>query len=150
MSDFKSGQKVRLHDEDNVPYSGTNPLPVNLVASEAGVEIHDFNDNGAVDVVVDNSVNHDYTVTAAKTFLFEQVIFSSSGASKVEVQVETGVGAGTFDTIAVGFVQAGQQKDEICFKKPKRVAAGVIVRVVKTNNDNDDQCLYSTIVGIEV
>ena len=62
-TDFKSGQKVRLHDEDNTPYSATNPLPVAFGESETGIEIHDYDD---IDVVKDTSENHDYTVTALK------------------------------------------------------------------------------------
>jgi len=148
-TDFKSGQKVRLNDEDNVPYSPTNPLPVSISASEGGDEIHDYDDNGSTDVLVDNSVNHDYVVTALKELYLEKILFSASGRMRAELQIETAVASGTYDTKAVGFIQAGSQSECIDLKRPIRVAAGVTVRVVKTNMDNDDQCLYSTIIGLE-
>ena len=147
MSDFKSGQKVRLNDEDNIPYSPTNPLPVVQVESEGGAEIHDYNDSG--DIAEDGTSDHDYTVTVGKELFLEKVLFAGSGAMKAELQVETAVASGVFDTIAVGFVQAGAKSDAIDLKRPVRVAAGIIVKVIKTNLDNDDQCLYSTIIGLE-
>lgn len=147
-TDFKSGQKVRLHDEDNIPYSSSNPVPVSFSESENGTEIHDYDDT---DVVKDTSENHDYTVTALKTLFLNRVNFSSSARCKIDVQIETGVGTDTFDTIGTGHIKAGNDHGAVDFgNRPKRVAAGIKVRVVKTNQDNQDAAIYSTIVGLEL
>ena len=146
-TDAKTGLPIRLYDEDLVAYSENNPLPVSLEESE-GDEINDFLQD---DDVLKNggSANHDYTVSAGKTLQVEQVIFGGSGRAKFELQVEDGVGAGTFTTLAVGFISTSKLSDSIEFKRAQKVAAGVKVRVVKTNLDNQDANLYSTIVGLE-
>lgn len=151
MSDFRSGLPIRLFDEDNVPYTANNPVPVTLEESE-GDEIHDPNE--AVDVTkrvgeTVTSANHDYTVSAGQVFQLEKVLFSASGRMKCEVQVETGVAADTYNTVAVGFNSTSNPSDAIDLKRPLKVAAGVRVRVVVSNLDNDDQSLYSTIIGLE-
>ena len=147
MSDFDSGLPVRLRDEDNIPYSGNNPLPVSVEESE-GDEIHDYNE--AVDVTKNGGTDeHDYVVTAAKIFNLEKVLFAGSGRMRAELQVETGVGTDLFNTVAVAFSSTSKLSDEISLKRAKNVAAGVKVRVALTNLDNDDQSLYSTIIGVE-
>jgi len=147
-TNFKSGQKVRLHDEDNVPYSANNPVPVYVGESETGTEIHDYDEQV---VVKDTSEDHDYTVTAGKTLFLNKVLFSASCRMFCELKVETGVGTDTFDIIASGFIKAGGESDAIDFgNRPKRVAAGVKVRVSKYNEDNQDASLYDTIVGLEL
>jgi len=151
MSDFRSGLPVRLFDEDNLAYTANNPLPVAIEESEAD-EIHDFDE--AVDVLKRNgavvtSANHDYTVSAGKTFLLSRVLFAGSGRMKVELQVETAVASDTFNTVAVGFSSTSKLSDAIELEKTYKVEAGVKVRVVKSNLDNDDQSLYSTIIGVE-
>lgn len=151
MSDFRSGLPIRLFDEDNLPYTANNPVPVTLEESE-GDEIHDYNE--AVDVakrvgVSVTSANHDYTVSVGKDFLLEKVLYAGSGRMKCELQIETGVGAGTFNTKAVAFSSTAKLSDEISLLRSIKVAAGVKVRVVVSNLDNDDQSLYSTIIGVE-
>lgn len=148
MADFKSGQKVRLHDEDNLPYSATNPVPVSIGESEKGTEIHDYSE----DVVVkDTTEDYDYTVTALKTLFLNRVLFSSSARCRIDVQVEDGVGAGTFTTIGTAHIKAGNDNGKVDFgNRPKRVAAGVKVRVKKYNQDNQDASIFSTIVGLEL
>lgn len=151
MSDFRSGLPIRLFDEDNLPYSANNPVPVSVEESE-GEEIHDFAEQ--VDVakrvgVTVTSANHDYTVTALKDFLLEKVIYAASGRMRCELQIETGVASNVFDTKAVGFNSTSKPKDNLDLKRAIKVAAGVRVRVVLSNLDNDDQSLYSTIIGVE-
>ena len=151
MSDFRSGQPVRLFDEDNLAYTSNNPLPVSIEESE-GVEIHDFNE--AVDVArrVGNTVtteNHDYTVSSGKTLLLEKFLASGSGRFKAELQIETGVAADTWDTKAVLLSSTASPSQEADLKRSISVPTGVRVRVVKSNLDNDEQSLYSTIIGVE-
>lgn len=147
MSDFRSGLPIRLFDEDNLAYSDTNPLPVSIEESE-GDEIHDYQVDVAV-VKSGGSANHDYVVSAGKSFLFLKVLFAGSGRMKVEIQIEDGVAAATYTTKAVAFSSTAKLSDEVDLSKAITVAAGVNVRVIKTNLDNSDQDLYTTIIGIE-
>lgn len=138
---------MALHDEAGNAYSATNPLPVAIGSSE-GDEVVDYDQ--AVAVVKDASANHDYTVTALKTLVLDSVECSASGRAKFELQVETGVATGIYETKLVGFNSIADPNVELNAKKRISVAAGVIVRLVKTNLDNQAQDLYSTILGVEV
>ena len=146
-TDFQSGLPVRLHDEDNLPYTSNNPVPVTIEESE-GDEIHDYKQD---DDVLKNggTANHDYTVSAGKEFLISKLLFAGSGRMKVELQIEDGVAAGTFTSKAVGFSSTAKLSDELSLEKTLKVQAGVIVRVIKSNLDNNDQNLYTTIIGVE-
>ncbi len=151
MSDFRSGQPVRLFDEDNTAYTENNPLPVSIEESE-GDEIHNYDE--AVDVAkrVGNTVtseNHDYTVSVGKTLLLEKLLASGSGRFKAELQVEDGVASDSWDTKAVLFSSTASPSQEADLKRSISVPTGVRVRVIKSNLDNDDQSLYSTIIGVE-
>jgi hypothetical protein len=145
MSDFRSGLPIRLFDEDNIAYSSNNPLPVTIEESE-GAEIHDYDQ--AVEVLKSGGTS-EHNFTPASEFLLSRVLFAGSGRMKVELQVETGVGTGIFETVAVGFSSTAKLSDAIELEKTKKVASGVIVKVIKTNLDNSDQDLYSTIIGVE-
>ena len=50
----------------------------------------------------------------------------------------------------VKFNSTSNPNCEIKLKKPKAIASGSIIRVVKTNLDNQAQDLYSVINGVEV
>lgn len=135
---------VAIRDQNGDAYTTANPLPVYSVATENGVEIHDFNE--AVDAAFNTPVNHDYT-TAAKT-LIRNLIFTSSGYAKFEVQVGDGT---TFDTLTVAMTSAQNKTVEVSFGSPKEVALGEVVRIIKTNLEEcNDINLYSTIVGQEI
>ena len=126
----------------------TNPLAVAISADVSGDDIVDFNTSAAV--AGGASSNHDYTVSGGKTLLFNQVEASGSGKIKVEIQVETGVGSNTFVTKAVQFNSTSAPNTSIKFGPPISVAAGVRVRVIRTNRDNQAQDVYSTLMGQEV
>ncbi len=102
----------------------------------------------AVAIAKDAVDNHDYTVTAAKTLKSIEASGSASGKCRFELQIETGVGAGTYNTAMVKFNSTSNPNVE--FKYKKTVAAGVIVRIARTNLDNQAQDLYSQIRGIEI
>lgn len=138
---------VAIRDESGAPFSSANPLPVVQVESE-GDEINDYLADSAV--AVDTTVNHDYTVTALKTLKLTQILMSASSRGKFEVMVETGVGTGIFTSKAVKFVSVATPNAEWSLREPIDVAAGVKVRVAKTNTDNQAQDMYSTICGHEV
>lgn len=148
MSDKDLGQRVRLADESNEAYSANNPLPVSMEESE-GDEIANYQVDADVTKDAGAVANHEYTVTALKTFALEQVIFGASGRAKIEIQVETAAASGIFDTIAVGYLSPTKLSDEITFRRGVKVAEGVKVRIAKTNLDNQDQDIHSTIVGLE-
>jgi hypothetical protein len=139
---------AHLFDEAGVAFSAANPLPVSISADIAGDEVNNYNTAAAV--AGGATSNHDYTVTAAKTLLLKQVEASGSGKMKIEVQIETGVASGVFNTRFVQFNSTADANMSIHLEAPISVAAGVRVRVIRTNRDNQAQDLYSTISGFEV
>ena len=148
MSDYDSGLPVRLRDEDNLPFTENNPLPVSLEEAE-GDEIQDFQKDEDVSAFGASVVEHIYTVNTGKKFNFSSVLFAGSGRMKVEVQVETGVGTDVFETKAVAFSSTAKLSDVIPFSKNINVAEGVKVKLLKSNLDNRPQDLYTTIIGLE-
>ncbi len=125
----------------DVDVDASNPVPVEMVSDQAGDEICDYNTSSAV--AKDASVNHDYTVTAAKTFLGEQVWVSGSGKLKVEVLVNA---VSKF----VGFNSTSMPNIEIPLKKICKANATEVIRITITNRDNQAQDVYSTLLGLEV
>lgn len=138
---------VALRDESGNAFTTSNPLPVTLVDSE-GDEVNDYLKSTAVAAAA--SANHDYTVTALKTLKLSQVNAAASGKMKIEIQAETGVASGVFNTKFVGFNSTANPNIQFDLKELLTVAAGVRVRVIRTNLDNQAQDLYSTISGHEI
>lgn len=138
---------VAVRDEEGVPFSKDNPLPVSIEESE-GDEIHDHNESPSV-VTKNNSDNHDYTVTAGKEFELEQWGVSGSGYARGELQIETGVGTNVFESKDVLFNSTGFPSPDRTLKRAIKVGAGVKVRIIRTNIDNQSQSLYSFINGLE-
>lgn len=145
------------HSQDSVKVGdGTDFLAVNpdgsinvvLNNDPTGDEVNAYNTASAI--AGGSTSNHDYTVTAGKTLMLGQIFASASGKLKIEVQVETGVGTGIFVSKFVGFNSTATPNISIELKSPISVAAGVKVRVARTNKDNQAQDLYSTISGQEV
>lgn len=124
------------------------PIPVTISVDAPGTEIDAYNTASAV--AGGSSSNHDYTVTALKTLLLTQIEASASGKMKIEVQVETGVASGVFNTRFVQFNSTANPNCTLKIGPVLSVAAGVRVRVIRTNKDNSAQDVYSTIMGQEV
>lgn len=141
----KIAMDVAISDSSGNHITENNPLPV-YQAESPGAEVDEYDE--AVDVVKDNSANHDYTVTAAKTMKLIEMVGSASGLAKFELQVETAAASGTFNTVATRFNSVSNPQARAKYKLS--VAAGVIVRVVKTNLDNRDMSIYSEIKGVEL
>ena len=139
---------IALHDGAGDTFSASNPLPVSLSSSNAGTEINDYNTAAALAAA--GVSNHDYTVTALKTLLLSQVWASASGKLKIDVQIETGVATGVFTTKFTGFNSTSDPNIPLDLSQPISIAAGVRVRVIRRNNDNQAQDVYSTICGSEV
>jgi hypothetical protein len=141
----KTALDCAISDSDGNHFGENNPLAVYLAESPAE-EIVDYNES--VDIAKDATGNHDYTVTALKSLKSIEAFGSASGKARFELQIETGVGAGTFTTAMVKFNSTAEPN--VSFKYKKAVAAGVIVRLAKTNLDNQAQSLYSQIMGVEI
>lgn len=131
---------ARLRDGSGNLFSTANPLPVSLEESP-GVEIVNYQTSAAV--VKDASVNHDYTVAAAKTLLLSNVHVSASGKVKVQVLIN---GAVKF----VAFNSVSNTNVEIPMYKIAKGAATQVIRITITNLDNQAQDVYSTVLGVEV
>lgn len=138
---------VAIRDENGAAFTTANPLPVVMLESE-GTEINDYATGAAV--AGGATSNHDYTVTALKTLQLTQIECSASGKMRIAVQVETGVGTGTYTTKFVKFNSTSDPNMSITLKEPISVAAGVKVRIARMNRDNQSQDVYSTISGHEV
>jgi hypothetical protein len=145
IADNKLWVKSHLNDQDGNPYTEENPLPV-YSAESPGAEVDEY--DVAVALAKDASANHDYTVTASTSLKEVEVRCSASGRAKFELQIETAASAGTFASSDVAFNSTANPN---CTLKHKtKVAEGVIVRVIKTNLDNQAQDVYSKIMGIEI
>lgn len=125
--------------------SATNPFPVYL--QDGGASVNDYVTAAAVAAA--GTSNHDYTVTAAKTLHLSQIHVTGSGKVKAELQIETGVASGSFNTKYVGFNSTANPGIDFALTADIQVAAGVRVRIIRTNNDTASQDLYSTISGHE-
>lgn len=170
-ADFNSGatgaQTLRVHANQGAPNSVANSWPtlvtdgtdtlavntdgsINVVIADAtpGTPINDYNTAAAI--AGGASSNHDYTVTALKTLYLNQIEASASGKMKIEVTVETGVASGVFTSRFVQFNSTAETNMSIHLENPITVAAGVRVRVIRTNRDNQSQDVYSTISGYQL
>lgn len=135
---------TRVVDEAGVAFSSANPLPVEFFENDE--ELYDYSTAAAV--AADATSNHDYVTTGA--FKLKEAMISGSGRVKAELQIETGVAAGTYNTVGVKFSSAANPNMDFKFQKGINVASGVTVRIIRTNLDKQAQDLYSTVVGINV
>jgi hypothetical protein len=127
--------------------SATNPVFVTMDTTP-GTSINDF--KTAVAIAAAGSDNHDYTVTAGKTFYFNQAESSASGKAKMHVEIETGVATGVFTSRFVQFNSTANPNMHVSLNDPIIVAAGVRVRLVMDNKDLVAEDIYSTISGFEI
>lgn len=137
---------VALRDEAGAAFTNSNPLPVIQVLS-AGDNVVNYDTQASL--AADATDNHDYTVTALKTLVVDEIWASASGKLKIEVRRETAAGSGIFNTVAVGFSSTANPNIRIPFENKLEVVAGAILRIIRTNKDNQAQDVYSTIVGTE-
>ena len=114
---------------------------MSIAADTEGDEICNYSTSSAV--ASDATVNHDYTVTAAKTFLGEEAWASASGEIKVQLLVNGNVKF-------VGFTSAANRNLRIPLEKILKGLATEVIRISITNLENQAQDVYSTLMGIEV
>lgn len=128
--------------------SNINPVPVSISSTIPGTSIQNYNTAAAI--AAGSSSNHDYTVTTLKTLNLARIWSTASGKLKIEIQVETGVATGIFNSKFVGFNSTSTPNIDITVVSAEQVAAGVRIRVIRTNLDKQPMDLYSTIEGTEV
>jgi hypothetical protein len=136
---------ANIRDEAGNAFSNTNPLPVALVDVE-GTEVNNYDTSSAI--ASGASDNHDYTASGA--FKLRTVLAAASGKMKIEVQIETASGSNTFNTVFVAFNSTASPNIQIPIRDAISVVSGARVRVIRTNNDNQAQDVYSTISGFLV
>ena len=133
--------QANLFDATGAAFSQANPLPVSFSSEQAGDEIVDFNTSASV--AKDASVNHDYTVSAGKTFLGDEAWISGSGKLKAELLVNGSV-------VWVGFNSTSNPNIRIPTEKILKAAATQVIRFTITNRDKQAQDVYSTLAGLEI
>ena len=143
--DDKIALDVAISLGDGSGVDKDNPVPMYMTDSPA-TEIEDY----SVDALLKNggTANHDYLTTSEFRGLHAEG--SSAGLAKFELQVEDAPAAGTFSTIMTKFNSVANPTVEFSHKSPAPVPTGVIIRMVKTNLDNNDTDVYSLINGREV
>jgi len=119
---------------------------INVSAGAAGTPVLAYNTASAIAAA--GTSNHDYTVTAGKTFTFKGFSASASGRMKIEVQLETAAASGVFNTKFVVFSSADAQISQAVFSNITQVASAK-VRIIRTNLDKSAMDVYSTIEGSE-
>lgn len=125
--------------------SATNPAFVTL-SDTIGTNIDNYNTSAALSA--GGTSNHDYTVTALKTFYTKGFWASASGKLKIEVQYETAAGSGTFNSFWVAFNSTANPNILIPLAGKTQVA-GAKIRIIRTNEDKASQDVYSTTSGSE-
>jgi len=135
--------KVAIQDTagDELGINSDGSINVVISGEQDGTEVCDYNTSPSV--AKDASVNHDYTVTAAMTFIGEEAWVSGSGKTKVELIVN---GATKF----VGFGTTANPNIRIPLEKILKGAATQVIRMTITNKDKAAQDVYSTLLGVEI
>jgi len=126
----------------------TNPIFVQVVSGAlSGIEVLDY--DTAASIAVDGTSNHDYTVTASKTFKVQCCFGSASGAEKIEIQAGP---VASLATKAVQFTSMANPNWLVDFKGLLEVpdTSTGTVRVIRTNRDEAAMDVYSTIMGSEI
>lgn len=136
---------ISLYDEAGAPFTDLNPLPV-YMAADPGTEVNNYSTASAV--AAGGTSNHSLAVAGGVTFELSQVWASASGKLKIEVQ--TTLDGVAFTTVGVGFNSTANPNINLTLAKPVSLvgSATSAVRVIRTNNDNQSQDLYTTINGV--
>lgn len=150
--DDKTALDVAISDSNGNRIDQNNPLATYNV-DNPGQEIQDG--DLAADVAAKvgptiTSATHEYIVSATKELRKLSAECSSAGLAKFVLQVEDGVGAGTFTIVDIKFNSTAMPNVELGVNIPAPIAAGVKVQVIKSNLDNGDTDMWSIINGVEV
>ena len=123
-----------------------NPIPVSVVFP-GGSSVNDYSTVAAL--AAGASTNHDYAITASKTFYGRMFWAAGSGMIKAEVQISPD--GTTFTSKWVGFNSTATPNIEIQLDNLviTETGTGAKIRIIMTNRDNKPQDVYSTISGTE-
>lgn len=127
--------------------SSTNPVPVEISPIILGTPVDNYNTSASL--ASGGTSNHDYTVTAAKTFYSKQFWATASGKLKIEVQYETGAATNVFNTFWVGFNSTSTPNIYVPVPSEKTQVTGARIRIIRTNEDKSSMDVYSTTSGTE-
>jgi hypothetical protein len=145
------------HASDSVKIGdGTDLLAVNadgsinvvLQGNPQGTELCNYQTSAAV--AGGGTATHDYTVTASTTLYLDSIFCSASGKMKAVVQAETAPASAVYNTKFVGFNSTANPNVHFEPKAKLSQVAGAKIRILLTNNENQAQDLYSTLVGSEI
>ena len=142
------GQKTQIVDSGGTNLgTSSNPL---FTSPGVGVQATEKLDYNTATVAALGTSNHDYTVTATKTFLLTELWASASGGMKIELQVGP---VASLVTKGVGFTSSATPYMHMTFNPAIEVpstSTGTI-RVIRTNREGGGgQDVYTTINGHEV
>lgn len=139
--------KVSVQDSSGAAITIANPLPVVISSSAPGTYINDYATSAAL--AAGSSVNHDYSVTTAKTMTVRKFFASASGKLKAECQ--TSPDGTTFTTHWVGFNSTATPNIDIDLDTLaiQDTGTGAKIRMILTNEDKQAMDVYSTISGTE-
>lgn len=138
---------VAMHDASGNEYDSNNPLPVSIEESP-GEEVQDY--DTAVAIAKDADSVHSYSIADGKTFLFKQILSSSSGKHRVMIEIGDGGVSEVFAEKYVDFGSTAKPGVDTTFAEPFKVIGTVNTTTIKiTRNNRDDAAMdmYSTIVG---
>jgi len=141
---------ISLHDENGVPYSANNPLPITLEATESDT-VHEFAEK--VDIAADGNTTHTYSVVDGKTLVLSEIMSRASGRIKAEVELGDGGAVEVFTKRFVGFASEVQSESADYYPAVPHEVVGTVngttVKVTLHNRDDDDaQSIYCTIIGV--
>jgi hypothetical protein len=123
-----------------------NPLVVTSSGS-SGVPINSFE---SISAITPGSTGYlQYTVGMGETFYLNQVFIASPGRFMFQLQVETGVSTGLYNTYFTGFGTASGSNVNLTLQNALPVTAGIIIQVAFTNNDQINLNAYATVCGYE-
>lgn len=128
--------------------SSTNPVPVTLTSALTGTPVNKYNTTSAL--AAGGTANHDYTITAAKTFSGK--LFFASGSGRIKIDVQTSPDGTTFTTFWTAFNSTANPNIAIELDQLVILDSGTgsKVRIVITNEELLlAQNVYSTISGTE-
>lgn len=132
------GQKAMVGSVPVVIASDQTAIPVSFTATAAVAEV---SYNTAASVAPSATSTHSYTPVATKQL--RKIIISGGARLKAEIQYGA---SGSETTKAVVFTSAANPVVTVDFPEGISLGSGDTIKIIRTNNDNQAQDLYSTIV----
>lgn len=138
---------VDIKDSTGAAITTLNPLPVVVSSTLPGTSINKY--NTTVNLAASASQNHDYSITASKTFIGKK--FWASGSGKIRMDVQTSPDGTTFTTFWTGFNSTAMPNVSVDLDllSITDTGAGAKIRIILTNDDKQPFDVFSTISGTE-